>query len=57
MTYQEQVFKYLSDVPAGTVKELKEVKEKEKFISACKVFIDQTGKAEFNSDYSKIRKL
>jgi len=55
--YEARVFKYLTDIPAGTIKELKDVQEKERFITACKIFIDQTGKAEFNSTYTKVRKI
>lgn len=54
--YEARVHKFLTDLPAGTVKDLAEVKEKELFIQACKRFIDQGGNAEFNKNYTRIRK-
>lgn len=54
--YETRVFKFLTDLPAGAVKDLSDVKEKEQFIQASKRFIDQGGKAEFNQNYTRIRK-
>lgn len=51
------IWKWLQDLPVGSVKTISKSPNPEQFTKIAKNYADVTGMIEFNQDYTKIRRI